>query len=151
MIDTSTADFVEHGLSPWLEDADDAVLVSSEGRVETLPARALGNGVFEIMCVPFHVYDIDKGDVVARDAAGFLVAVIRKSGHCGFRFKTCMGADVVQMAVELVEAHGCEVEFDPWGELVAVTAPPTVDQEIASGILGELEDGGYLVYETVRR
>ncbi|MNU40331.1 hypothetical protein D3C71_290440 [compost metagenome] len=140
----------EHALSPWLADADDFVLVPADGGFETLPARAFGDGTFEICCVPFRAYDIDQGDRVAKSEGDRLSSVIEKSGDCGFRFKTNRDENNIRKVVETIEAYGCTVEFAPSGAVIGVNAPVGTDQELVSGILATFEESDFLVYETIR-
>ncbi len=146
----TVCNLVEHALSPWIEDADNFVLVPVDGGVETLPARALGDGTFEICCVPFRVYDIDRGDRVAKSEDDHLLALVEKPGDCGFRFKTDRGEDTIDKIVKTIEAYGCTVEFDPSGAVIGVNAPYGTDQELVSGILATFEESEFLVYETIR-
>lgn len=147
------ANLAEHALSPWLEEANDFVLAPlAEGSFETLPAKRLPGDVFEICCIPFHVYDLDKGDRVTRDASDIVNGVVAKSGDCGFRFKLDTdNEETTTKIVSVLEAYGAMVEFMPTGGLVAVNAPDGSDQELISGLLASFEDADYLVYETVRR
>lgn len=140
----------EHALSPWLDEADDFVLVPVDGEVESLPARALDDGTFEICCIPFRIYDIDRGDRVSKGTDDHLIAVVRKSGDCGFRFKTNRDEETIDKIVKAIEAYGCTIEFDPSGTVIAVNAPDGTDQELVSGILATFEESDFLVYETVR-
>lgn len=141
----------EHGLSPWLDQADDMVLVKTETGDETLPGQNLGNGIFRICCIPFRAYDIDHGDEVLRGQDGIFASVARKSGNCGFRFRTDREDDSIQRVVTVVEKYGCTVEFCPHGTVIGVNAPHGIDQEQISGILLQLEEAGNLEYETIRR
>lgn len=140
----------EHALSPWLDDADDVVLVEIAGIIETLPARELGGGKFKICCIPFSAYDIERGDEVVCDNRGHFISVSKKSGDCGFRFRTDRDGDTIEKIVKVVEEYGCTIEFDPSGRLIAVNAPEGIDQEMVSGVLATFEDSDYLTYETVR-
>jgi hypothetical protein len=144
-------DLEEHALSPWLAEADDFVLATTpEGGLETLPVKTVSTGVFEICCVPFHAYDLDKGDRVTRDQSDVVNSVVAKSGDCGFRFKTDADEDTIVRIVSVLEEHGATVEFKPTGGLVAVNAPVGTDQELISGVLATFEEADYLVYETIR-
>lgn len=145
-----TPNLEEHALSPWLDEADDVVLVEFDGMEETLPAKDLGGGKFQICCIPFRAYDIDRGDEVVRDDRGYFVSVAKKSGDCGFRFKTDRDANIIEKIVKVVEQYGCTVEFEPSGGLIAVNAPEGIDQELVSGVLATFEDAEYLTYETIR-
>lgn len=145
------ANLAEHALSPWLEYANDIVLVKVGDGYETLPAFRLGNGVFRICCIPFRAYDIDQGDEVFRCDDGIFVSVVQKSGSCGFRFRTSHGPDIIEKIVMVLESFGCEVEFQPTGLLIAVNAPAGVDAELVSGALLSFEEASYLEYETVNR
>jgi hypothetical protein len=141
----------EHALSPWLAQADDFVFAAApEGTFETIPVRTLQDGVFEICCIPFHAYNLDRGDRVTRDTSDAVDSIVAKSGDCGFRFKTDADEDTIVRIVSVLEKHGARVEFKPAGGLVAVNAPPGSDQELISGVLATFEDAGYLVYETIR-
>lgn len=143
----------EHALSPWLEEANDFVLAPlSESGFETLPAKRLSSEVFEICCIPFHAYDLDRGDRVTRDAMDVVNGVVAKSGDCGFRFKLDTDdEETTSKIISVLEAYGATIEFMPTGGLVAVNAPGGSDQELISGVLATFEDADYLVYETIRR
>jgi hypothetical protein len=141
----------EHALSPWLAEADDIVLaIIPEGGLETLPVKTVSEGVFEICCIPFHAYDLDKGDHVTRDHLDVVSSVVAKSGDCGFRFKTDADENTIFRIISVLAESGATVEFKPDGGLVAVNAPVGTDQEMISGVLATFEDAEYLVYETIR-
>lgn len=140
----------EHGLSPWLDEANDFVFVPLEGEgYETIPVKALGDGTFRVCCVPFFVYDLNQGDLVAKDAADILLEVRSKSGNCDFRFRSEEGQDTIRAIVDVLEGAGTTVEFEPWGRLVCVSVPPAVDASRISGYLQSLEEAGTLRYEAV--
>jgi hypothetical protein len=139
----------EHALSPWLEVADDYVMAPVDGGHETLPVRSLGDGRYEVCCVPFFVYDVDKGDVVTRDADSVFQGVSWKSGDVGFRFRSEADHETIAEVVEVLERAGAIVEFDPSGRVVCVNAADTIASTI-SGMLLSLEEQDVLEYETVR-
>lgn len=140
----------EHGLSPWLDEANDFVFVPLEGEgYETIPVKALGDGTFRVCCVPFFVYDLNQGDVVTKNTADILLEIRSKSGNCDFRFRSEEGQDTIRAIVDVLEGAGTTVEFEPWGRLVCVSVPPAVDASRISGYLQSLEEAGTLRYEAV--
>ncbi len=147
------ANLYQHALSPWLGDADDFVLAPLEdGMYETVPVKTHANGTFEICCVPFYVYDLDRGDLVTRNETDVITGVIAKSGDCGFRFKIDpSNEEHLEKIITALEGCGAELEFIPSGEMIAVNAPKGIDQGLISAVLATFEDADYLVYETVRK
>lgn len=52
---------------------------------EQLWARKLGDGRFEVCCVPYLLYDVELGDVITLDEDGMLAEVVERSGRFVFR------------------------------------------------------------------
>jgi hypothetical protein len=84
-------DLLVHTAPPPVEGADARVLAaaSEDGAdVEELWARAVGDGEFEVACVPFFTYGLALGDrvrAVWTGAAWELVEVLAWSGHLTYR------------------------------------------------------------------
>jgi hypothetical protein len=87
-------EFIVHQDPVWRERANfiiHAALPEKDrpNRFEQLWARQLGDDRFEVCCIPFFVFDIALGDVVAtapRDGRKYIVnRVIEPSGHYVFR------------------------------------------------------------------
>ena len=56
-----------------------------EDRAEQLWARQVGEGRFEICCIPFFLYNVALGDLVETDAEYNIVRVVEPSGRYVFR------------------------------------------------------------------
>ena len=146
MTQPSDPDF--HSLSPWLAEADDRLLaMTEEGVMECLPVKRMGGDLFRLCCVPFLIYDVDRGDVVV-GRHGKFVSLSEKSGDVGFRF--IADEDVVSKVSLVVAEMGCSMERAPDGRVVAINVPVGADAPEMSAALQGLEDAGYLQFETVR-
>jgi hypothetical protein len=53
--------------------------------------RRLGDGTFEVACLPFFTYGICHRDVVTIDSNGLVSAVVHKSGHRTLRVALVAG------------------------------------------------------------
>jgi hypothetical protein len=126
-------DVVRH-LSPvFRERADYIIMARLEDDLprkwEQLWAKELGNGRFEICCIPFAVYNLNLGDQVERDEYAVIRDVILPSGHFTFRawFSDERSEDELEVIRDDVlrcvsEQLGCLVEWYS-AHLFAIDAP----------------------------
>lgn len=116
---------------------------------ESLWARTLAEGLYEICCVPFFVYDLALGDEVsaASDDAGKLTleAVVKRSGNQTFWvwFEEPYDRRVWDTAYEGLARAGCLVEGYNEG-LLAFNASSVEQAELAAEVLKEAADKGLL-------
>lgn len=122
-------------------------------RLEQLWARQLEDGTFEVCCIPFFVYDLALGDVVATSAKSgqkYVVdKVITPSGR--YVFRAWFGQSFQprdEIAGEL-KALGSLVEWSS-RNLLAVDAADEEHGRLVAGFLMEREKAGHLIYETGR-
>lgn len=143
-----------------MKTADTAILASIEDRglpakVELLPARTLGDDLYEICCVPFFVQDVACGDVVLAPPGrlagleGPLVQdVTDPSGRVCLRVwfpGTTEPTD--RLAVEAdIEAHTGRIERLT-EHLLAIDAAEEAARTLAD-VLEDWEGRGVLAYET---
>ena len=93
---------------------------------ESMWARSLPDGTYEIENIPFYSYDVAVGDVVkAQDVDGelFYVERVRESGNSVIRMLIYDRGELDSVRAEL-RALGCDLEGD--GVLLAVNVPADV-------------------------
>jgi hypothetical protein len=158
----NTADagaYVQH-VAPIWRDRMDFVLNAAlpedcaPKRFEQLVGRQVADTEFELCCIPFFLYDVSLGDVVATTGDYVLDRVVRPSGRYTFRVyfgdhagpkegpKDQIAAELELQLGALLEWHGAK--------LLAVDAS---DGELAQTIADYLqarEGAGQLTFETGR-
>lgn len=144
-------------LSPaWGGRADTLVLAAvpgTESEFEDLPSRRISDVVFEVCCVPFHLYDVALGDIVEAvsdgDGGWVLTRVVTPSGRYVFRVffdsHVLVNRDSV---VSYIRPLGALWE---WGteNLLAISIDDEKAQQLAD-YLWDRHQRGELVYETGR-
>jgi hypothetical protein len=151
-------DVATHRDPVWRDRADfafDAKLPDEDSarRFEQLWARELGDGEFEICCIPFFVYDLALADrvVAVSDASGryFLDRVVYRSGRYVFRVWFGGSDTSLDRYVRDLEGLGALME---WGspELLAVDARDEVMAQRVADYLQGRENAGELAFETGR-
>lgn len=119
-------------------------------RFEQLVGRQVADTEFELCCIPFFLYDVSLGDVVATTPGYILDRVVRPSGR--YTFRVYFGDEAGpkdQIAAELELQLGALLEWHG-ANLLAVDAS---DGEVAQTIADYLqarEGAGQLIFETGR-
>lgn len=122
-------------------------------RFEQLWARQLADDRFELCCIPFFVFDLALGDVVAttpRNGRKYLVdRVVEPSGR--FVFRVWFGQSFYprdEIAGGL-KALGAMIEWSS-RNLLAADAADGEHAQLVAHFLMEREKAGHLIYETGR-
>lgn len=150
-------DEVVHENPAWCDKADFMIgaKFELEGlaliKWEQLWARQLDKHRFEICCIPFFVYGIALGDEVetvdSEEGLYTVRQVVKKSGHHTFRiwFRNHAAKDALPM--KLKQMH-CLMEWR-WrkGNLLAVDAATDEQAQVATNLLQQWEERGYIEYE----
>ena len=120
---------------------------------ESLWAQVTGKGRYRIDNIPFYVYDISLGDVVAGTADGDRIAferVLKRGGHSTYRVlvKDEMGfeSSPFREGWRELEKHGCsyEVARRRW---IAIDIPPSADVFAVYRILEDGENRAVWTFE----
>jgi hypothetical protein len=121
---------------------------------ESLWARPLGDGLYQIDNVPFCAYGLHSGDVVRAVAAQpdqkpQVQAVVRRSGHQTLRISFCdqLPAEAQEPVIAALHALGGELERAN-AQFLAIDIPPQVSVDAIREYLDEQEADGVLEYET---
>lgn len=138
-----------------MADMADAIDPNPRKRWEQIWARRVGENRYEICCIPFFVYDLALGDIVACHPAGERQYVIREvvesSGH--FTFRIWFGDSAVPgIHLEVEQAMKdlqSEVEWSSTN-MLALDAADAERAHIVADYLHEREQRGELEYETGR-
>jgi Domain of unknown function (DUF4265) len=123
----------------------------TEIRWEQLWSRKISDGIFEICCIPFFVYNISLGDEVRTDAEHWITGVTKPSGHFTFRvwFGDSTNTTIRDEVNSKVEELQCLFEWYSCN-LMAIDTPTDSLAKMISNYLQEKEDSGLLTYETGR-
>ena len=123
-------------------------------RFEQLFARRLSENTFEICCIPFFMYNIALGDVVAttatEDSKYLVTSVVKPSGRYVFRVWFGESLRFARDITEKLEALGSLIEWSSVN-LLAVDAIDQDHAQVVADLLAEHERLGHLVYETGRQ
>jgi hypothetical protein len=154
-----TKDIAVHLNPVWRDRADFIIMArledsGFEGHFEQLWARQLGEGRFEICCIPFFIRDIDLGDhvEVSLDENGYVIqGVVWKSGHYTFRawFGSTSNPRAPEEVVSKLREFGCLYESFS-NNLLSIDAPSEERAQELSDYLATMEQLNYLKYETGR-
>jgi hypothetical protein len=147
-------------LNPVWRDRADFIIMARledsgfEGRFEQLWARRLGEGHFEICCIPFFVRDIDLADhveVFLEEDSYMIQEVVWKSGHYTFRawFGDTSNPRAPEEVVSKLREFGCLYESYS-NNLLSIDAPSEEQARELSGYLATMEHLNSLKYETGR-
>jgi hypothetical protein len=151
-------EFITHPDPVWRERAN--FLIHAElpeedrsPRFEQLWARQTSDDRFEVCCIPFFVYDLALGDVVATSSAEgreyIVERVVAPSGRYVFRVwfgQTFHPRDEIASALT---ALGSLIEWSS-RNLLAVDAVDGEHAQLVADFLMEREKAGHLIYETGR-
>lgn len=119
------------------------------GRFEQLWVQKLGEGQFEICCVPFFTYGVALGDTVQTDDEFTLQRVLFKSGHRTLRVaivNECRQSDIHEMLHHWVERTGLPYEWYSEGYL-AVDLPANDEVKMAISDIFTFSEAGQISFE----
>ena len=151
-------EFVVHQDPVWREHAN--FIVNAElpekdrpNRFEQLWAKQVADARFEVCCIPFFVFDLALGDVVAtspREGRKYVVdKVVEPSGRYVFRVwfgESFQPRDEIASELKVL---GSLIEWSS-RNLLAVDAVDGEHAQLVADFLMEREKAGHLVYETGR-
>lgn len=151
-------EFVVHQDPVWRERAN--FIVHAElpekdrpKRFEQLWVRQLGDDRFELCCIPFFVFNLSLGDVVAtspKDGRKYVVdKVVEPSGRYVFRVWFGQSFHPREEIASELKALGSLIEWSS-RNLLAVDAADGEHAQLLADFLMEREKAGHLVYETGR-
>jgi hypothetical protein len=118
---------------------------------EQLWVRKRSETIYEICCIPFHLYNVSLGDVVRFDEEHSTLQVVSPSGHYTFRvwFGDSKNPDIRDLVIEELAGFDCLLEW--YSEnLLAIDVPDASAAQLVANFLAEKEDAEDLVYETGR-
>jgi hypothetical protein len=121
---------------------------------ESLWAKVMGDGLYEIDNIPFYAYGINCRDVVRAiakqaDQKPQVEEVVRSGGHKTLRFFFAKDLAVDAQQDTLDSLRLLHVSFERADErYIAVDVPPSVDYAAVCSALAALEGSGLLEYET---
>jgi hypothetical protein len=117
---------------------------------ETLWAKSLGGGLYELRNVPFYAFDVSYEDVVeAENVAGVLTfkRLSSRSGHSTYRILIEEAASGKFEAFWApIAEHGCTYEAGH-PPLRAIDVPPSADVRAVHELLQRGEDAGVWSFE----
>ncbi|HEY4668880.1 MAG TPA: DUF4265 domain-containing protein [Tepidiformaceae bacterium] len=123
------------------------------GRFEQLWTRQVGEDRFEVCCIPFFLYDVALGDIVATVPKGghqyVLEGVVEPSGR--FVFRVWFGGSFhprEEIAEQLTQL-GALLEWSSVN-LLAVDAADALQAQRVADFLQERRNRGQLLYDTGR-
>jgi hypothetical protein len=123
-------------------------------RYEALFTRQVSRNQFEVCCIPYLLYNVALGDVVAtrpRNGRKYVVRkVVRSSGRYVFRAWLGESTYPREELGEHLHALGALVEWRTHN-LLAVDARDQSHAQQVADFLAEGERAGHLVYETGRQ
>lgn len=119
-------------------------------RTESLWARRTGDGLHQLVSLPFFAYDLAYGDVVRVTHVGttrVVREVVRRSGHKTLRVVFRRDDEPRARRVALLSELG--VSFESWdGSFFALDVPPDRDVDAVIDRLEWLEKRDILGFET---
>lgn len=148
-------EFVVHQDPVWRERSN--FIVQAElpeedrpKRFEQLWARQLSDDRFEVCCIPFFIYNVALGDIVAtlpKAGRKYVVAeAVQPSGRYVFRVWFGQSFQPRDEIAGELEALGSLVEWSS-RNLLAVDAVDGEHAQPVAGFLAEREKAGHLLYE----
>lgn len=135
---------LQHPLATWRDRADTIVrvFITHLNADEELPARALGDGLFEICAIGFHTYEIALGDIVHAEPDGDewrLVNRVQPSGNETRWLKCDRGSEGLALVLERLQAEEVLVEAaNPW--CIAINLAPQPEGRCVDDYLDTLSD-----------
>lgn len=151
-------EFIVHQAPVWRERSNfivhaDLPEKDRPKRFEQLWARQLADDQFEVCCIPFFIYNVALGDVVATspkaDRKYVVAKVVQPSGRYVFRVWFGQSFQPREEIVSELEALGSLVEWSS-RNLLAVDAADGEHAQLVADFLMEREKAGNLMYEAGR-
>lgn len=146
-----------HSEAVWRERADFIIQAKlpEEGRFEQLWARQLAPDEFELCCIPFFLYDVSLGDVVATDPRAerryVLNRVVRRSGRSVLRafFDRASYRYRDLVSQQIADVGGLMEWSSP--SLLAIDGRDDALATSIEALLREAHSAGQLIYERGRQ
>jgi hypothetical protein len=157
-MDASDRQFVVHETPVWRDRADFIIAAQLRDadqpkRWEQLWARRLDDAEFEVCCIPFFLYDLALGDVVATEPADereyVMSRVVRSSGRFVFRVWFGESFHPRELVADELTALGALSERSSLN-LLAVDAADDSQAQAVAEYLDARERRSELLYETGR-
>ena len=153
---TAAEKFVVHQEPVWRERSN--FIINAElsekdrpWRFEQLYVRQVSDDRFEVCCIPFFLYDVALGDIVATSPKGdrkyVVTNVVQPSGRYVFRVWLGESLQAPDEIVEQLKALGSLVEWSS-RNLLAVDAVDQEHAQLVANYLAERERAQQLIYET---
>ena len=153
---TAAEKFVVHQEPVWRERSN--FIINAElsekdlpWRSEQLYVRQVSDDRFEVCCIPFFLYDVALGDIVATSPKGdrkyVVTNVVQPSGRYVFRVWLGESLQAPDEIAEQLEALGSLVEWSS-RNLLAVDAVDQEHAQLVANYLAERERAQQLIYET---
>lgn len=153
---TAAEKFVAHQEPVWRERSN--FIINAElsekdrpWRFEQLYVRQVSDDRFEVCCIPFFLYDVALGDIVATSPKGdrkyVVTNVVQPSGRYVFRVWLGESLQAPDEIVEQLKALGSLVEWSS-RNLLAVDAVDQEHAQLVANYLAERERAQQLIYET---
>jgi uncharacterized protein DUF4265 len=155
---TSAQEFLVHQDPVWRERSNfiiNAKLPESDRphRFEQLFAQRIGADRFEVCCIPFALYDVALGDIVATAPSGdrqyVVKEVVKQSGRYVFRVWFGESFHPRDEIAQELAALGSLTEWSS-RNLLAVDAADLEHAQQVADFLIKNEKAGRLIYETGR-
>jgi hypothetical protein len=155
---TDPNEFVVHRNPVWRDRSNFIIMAELPEKdrprlFEQLFAKQVGDASFEVCCIPFFVYDIALGDVVAtssrNDRQYVATEVIEPSGRQVFRVWFGESFHPRDEIARALAALGSLLEWSSLN-LLAVDAVDQEHAQLVANFLAEREQAGHLIYETGR-
>ena len=120
---------------------------------ESLWARALGRGLYEIKSIPFLAYDLNLGDVVrakadSPDLKPEIRSLVRRSGNRTIRIIFNTTEQKRNQLLGVLKKMGVRHEGMNEGRYVTLNIPPDADYEAIEEKLKDVRRRKVLSYET---
>ncbi|HTI76043.1 MAG TPA: DUF4265 domain-containing protein [Mycobacterium sp.] len=149
--------YIQHAAPIWRDRMNfvfDAALPDATNELEQLVGRQVADTEFELCCIPFFLYNVSLGDIVATNEDYLFERVVRPSGR--FTFRVWFGKDSGaknapkdRVAAELELELGALLEWHGSSLLAVDAENGEVAQKVAD-YLQARETAGELTYETGR-
>jgi hypothetical protein len=144
-----------HGDPLWRDRANFIISAPIEdlsgARTEQLWTRYdEATGLYEMCCIPFFIYDLALGDLVALRPGNIFDRVVTPSNHFTFRLYLGQSDPAAQQEV-MEDLSKAPVQLERYSRnYVAVDAEGEPDAQRLANYLAEAQSTGRLLYETAR-
>jgi len=118
-------------------------------KFESLWAKVINDGVYQVDNIPFFVKGLSESDLVAAEKKNgelMFSKVLNKSGNTTIRVLPYKKEDIKDIR-EKLSTFGCDTELMGDYGLISVSVPSNADYEAISKYLLEAENRGLLGYE----